>query len=150
MELIPGALTRKQRPIPMHGETLTAMNQALGELLRDQKIESGMSAWSSPMFVVAKKVEKGRLVVDFRASNEVTVQDAHPLPRIEGILVEQGEKASVLNPGTERCFPPSTPPSRILALHVHQHPHWDQTVEAGGDGLAKRGLHFSESGGLLP
>ena len=76
----------------MHGERLQAITQALEDLERDHKIEDGMGAWSSPMFVVAKKGGKWRVVVDFRALNEATVQDAHPLPRIEDILVEQGRK----------------------------------------------------------
>ena len=76
----------------MHGERLTAMNEAIEEFIRDEKLELGMGAWSSPMFVVAKKGGKWRVVVDFRALNEATVQDAHPLPRIEDILVEQGRR----------------------------------------------------------
>ena len=44
------------------------------------------------MFVVAKKGGKWRVVVDFRALNEATILDAHPLPRIEDILVEQGRR----------------------------------------------------------
>ena len=40
-----------------------------------------------PMFVVAKKGGKWRVVVDFRALNDATIQDAHQLPRIEDILV---------------------------------------------------------------
>ena len=59
---------------------------------RDGKVEEGQSAWSSPTFVVAKKGGKWRGVVDFRALNEATVTDAHPLPRIEDILVGQGRR----------------------------------------------------------
>ena len=47
-----------------------------------------------PPFVVAKKKGgKWRGVVDFRALNEATIPDSHPLPRIEDILVQQGKKA---------------------------------------------------------
>ena len=64
----------------------------MDEWVRDKKVEEGQSAWSSPTFLVAKKGGKWRGVVDFRALNEATVTDAHPLPRIEEILVEQGRR----------------------------------------------------------
>ena len=41
---------------------------------------------------MAKKGGKWRGVVDFRALNEASVNDSHPLPRIEDILVRQGRK----------------------------------------------------------
>ena len=52
----------------------------------------GRGEWSSPAFVVAKPGGKWRGVVDFRALNEATLQDAHPLPRIEDILVKHGRR----------------------------------------------------------
>ena len=50
-----------------------------------------MSAWNSPSFPVPKK-ESGKyhLVVDFRAVNESTITDAHPMPLIGDILQRQG------------------------------------------------------------
>ena len=62
------------------------------EWVLDKKVEEGQSAWSSPTFLVSKKGGKWRGVVDFRALNEATVTDAHPLPRIEDILVGQGRR----------------------------------------------------------
>ena len=51
-----------------------------------------MSAWSSPSFPVPKKRPGDyRLVVDYRALNAATINDAHPLPLIEDILVAQGK-----------------------------------------------------------
>jgi len=62
--------------------------------VKDGKVESGMSEWSSPAFVVAKKgTSKWRGVVDFRALNEATVPDSYPLPRIDDMLVRFGQKA---------------------------------------------------------
>ena len=40
-----------------------------------------------------KKGGKWRAVVDFRALNEATTTNAHPLPRIEDILVQQCREA---------------------------------------------------------
>ena len=62
------------------------------QLIADGKIEPGQSPWSSPSFPVPKKRPGDyRLVVDFRALNEATIADAHPLPRIEDILQRQGK-----------------------------------------------------------
>ena len=62
------------------------------QLILDGKLEEGKSAWSSPAFPVPKKKPgEYRLVVDYRALNDATVADAHPLPRIEDILQRQGK-----------------------------------------------------------
>ena len=53
-------------------------------------VEEGASPWSSPAFCVAKRDGKVRGVVDFRALNNATVGDGHPMPRIRDILVRQG------------------------------------------------------------
>ena len=63
------------------------MVEMVDEWIRDGKVEEGQSPWSSPTFVVSKKRGKLQGVVDFRVLNEATVTDAHPLPRIEDILV---------------------------------------------------------------
>ena len=67
------------------------MTQIIASLVEEGKIERGVSAWCSPAFPVAKK-EKGtyRLVVDYPLLNDATIPDAHPLPRIEEILIRQG------------------------------------------------------------
>jgi hypothetical protein len=92
IELKPGTVPKKQHPIRLSGERHKALCEMVEEWERDGKVEEGQSAWSSPTFVVAKKGGKWRGVVDFRALNEATVTDAHPLPRIEDILVGQGRR----------------------------------------------------------
>ena len=63
----------------------------VGKLIEEGKLEDGVSAWSSPSFPVPKKKPgEYRFVVDYRAVNDATVTDAHPLPRIEDILQRQG------------------------------------------------------------
>ena len=88
IELKPGARAKKQRPIPLTGERREAMIKLVEEWENEGKVEDGASEWSSPAFVVAKKGGKWRGVVDFRALNEMTIPDSHPLPRIEDILVQ--------------------------------------------------------------
>ena len=92
IELKPGTVPKKQHAIRLTGERHKALCDMVEEWERDGKVEPGQSAWSSPTFVVAKKGGKWRGVVDFRAPNEATVTDAHPLPRIEDILVGQGRR----------------------------------------------------------
>ena len=92
IELKPGTVPKKQRPIHLTGERLQALTDLVDEWIADKKVEDGRSAWSTPTFVVAKKGGKWRGVADFRAVNECTVTDAHPLPRIEDILVRQGKR----------------------------------------------------------
>ena len=54
-----------------------------------------MGPWSSPCFPVATKVKgKWRGVVDMRWVNEQSVEYAHPLPRIDEIMVPQGKSES--------------------------------------------------------
>lgn len=53
------------------------------------------SAWSSPIWVVPKKVDasgkqKWRLVVDFRKLNEKTINDKYPIPNISDVLDKLG------------------------------------------------------------
>ena len=50
-----------------------------------------MNPWSSPLWVVTKKLDasgerKWRVVIDYRKLNEKTIGDANPLPHIEDIL----------------------------------------------------------------
>ena len=61
------------------------------DTIKTEKIEPGVSPWNSPSFPVPKKKPgEYRLVEDFRRLNDATVDDAHPLPRIEDILQRQG------------------------------------------------------------
>ena len=76
----------------IHGLRREAWEKLIDQLVVEGKVQQGMSAWSSPSFPVPKKSPGAyRLVVDFRALNEATVTDAHPLPRIEDLLQKQGQ-----------------------------------------------------------
>ena len=87
-----GAQPRKQRAMPMHGERLEALGIIADEWLAAKNVEPGMGPWGSPCFPVATKVKgKWRGVVDMRWVNEQCVEDAHPLPRIDEIMVRQGK-----------------------------------------------------------
>ena len=90
--LKPGAQPVKQRPFHLLGERREALERLIEGLEKEGKLEDGVSAWSSPAFPVPKKRPgEYRLVVDYRAVNDATITDAHPLPRIEDILQKQGK-----------------------------------------------------------
>ena len=58
-------------------------------------IEESESPYNSPVWVVSKKLDasgnqKWKIVIDFRKLNELTEQDAYPLPDIDDILTQLG------------------------------------------------------------
>ncbi|CAK1603135.1 unnamed protein product [Parnassius mnemosyne] len=60
-------------------------------MLEQGIIRPSESAWSTPIWIVPKKVNasgktKWRLVVDFRKLNEKTVNDKYPIPNISDVL----------------------------------------------------------------
>ena len=55
-------------------------------MLKDGVIRPSTSPWVSPVVMVKKKDSTIRFCVDFRKVNDVTIKDAHPLPRIDATL----------------------------------------------------------------
>lgn len=65
------------------------------KMLDQDIIQPSSSPWSSPIWVVPKKLDasgkqKWRLVIDYRKLNDVTVGDSYPLPNITDILDKLG------------------------------------------------------------
>ena len=59
-------------------------------------IRHSISPWSSPVWVVPKKIDasgkqKWRVVIDYRKLNELTVDDKYPLPNISDLLDQLGK-----------------------------------------------------------
>jgi hypothetical protein len=87
-----GARPVKQRMFHITGERRDAWDRLTNEVIAAGKVEPGVGPWSSPSFPVPKKNPgEYRLVEDFRAVNENTEDDAHPLPRIEEMVQRQSE-----------------------------------------------------------
>lgn len=71
------------------------VQEQIGKMLDQGIIRPSNSAWSSPIWVVAKKADasgktKWRIVVDFRKLNEKTVDDKYPIPNIADVLDKLG------------------------------------------------------------
>lgn len=71
------------------------VQKQISKMLEDGIIRPSQSPWSSPIWVVPKKldssnVQKWRIVVDFRKVNEKTIDDRYPLPNISDILDKLG------------------------------------------------------------
>lgn len=64
-------------------------------MLKQGIIQPSVSPYSSPLWVVPKKLDvsgerKWRIVIDYRNLNDVTIGDSYPLPNIEYILDQLG------------------------------------------------------------
>ncbi|CAF5219958.1 unnamed protein product, partial [Rotaria magnacalcarata] len=72
-------------------------NREETQRLIDEFLEAGMiqesnSPYAAPAFIVPRKDNRpGRLVVDYRALNKITIPDASPLPHMEDLLQELGK-----------------------------------------------------------
>ena len=55
-------------------------------MLQQGLIRESYSPWNSPVVIVTKKDGSARFCVDYRKINNITITDAHPLPRIDELL----------------------------------------------------------------
>lgn len=72
------------------------VKKQINDMLDQGIIQNSNSPWSSPVWVVPKKLDasgqqKWRVVVDYRKLNDISVGDAYPLPNIEDILDRLGQ-----------------------------------------------------------
>ena len=83
---------KSYRPPECHRNEI---EKQINEMLDRRIIESSDSPYNAPVWVVPKKLDasgkrKWRIVIDFRKLNEITDQDAYPLPVIDTILSQLG------------------------------------------------------------
>ena len=73
-------------PRRMSPHKMKKEEECVAEMLTGGQIELSESPWSSPVVLVTKKDGGTRFCVDYRHLNDVTVNDAYPLPRIDDTL----------------------------------------------------------------
>ena len=77
-------IAQRLRPTsPLDRETIRSQVQ---EMLACGAIRPSQSPWASPVVLVSKKDGDTRFCIDYRKLNDVTIKDAHPLPRIVDML----------------------------------------------------------------
>ncbi|XP_048484046.1 uncharacterized protein LOC125490066 [Plutella xylostella] len=67
----------------------------IGKMLDQNIIEPSSSPWSSPIWIVPKKLDsqgqrKWRIVIDYRKLNDITIGETYPIPQISEILDQLG------------------------------------------------------------
>ena len=86
IEILADTRPVKQAPRRQGPEREAEIERQIQKLQQQGVIEPCYEAWSSPVVLVKKKDGSWRFCVDYRRLNLVTVQDAHPLPRIDESL----------------------------------------------------------------
>ncbi len=73
------------------------MQQKVHKLLAEGLIQESHSPWNSPLFLVSKKDDSYRSVVDFRKVNALTVPDHYPLSILSDLLQSLGDSNTVFS-----------------------------------------------------
>jgi hypothetical protein len=86
IELMPGTAPIYKSPYWMATLELAELTEHIKELLEKGFVHPSSSSWGAPMIFVQKKDGTQKLCVDYRALNEVTVNNKYPLPRIDDLF----------------------------------------------------------------
>ncbi len=73
------------------------VDEHVKDMLDQGVIQHSRSPWNSPLFLVPKKDESFRLVIDFRKVNEVTEDNRCPLPVLGDLLMSLGQGNTVFS-----------------------------------------------------
>ena len=91
IELLPGI--GPKRPYRMPAKDLEEIKKQIKELLDKGYIRPNSSPWGCPVLLVEKNDKSLRMVIDYRALNEVTIKNKYPLPMINDLFDQlQGAK----------------------------------------------------------
>lgn len=89
--------------VPVHTKTYRypfvhrqEVRDQISKMLEQGIIRPSTSAWSSPIWIVPKKMDasgkqKWRMVIDYRKLNEKTIDDRYPIPNITDVLDKLGK-----------------------------------------------------------
>jgi hypothetical protein len=86
IKLKPGISPIYKTPYRMATPELAELKEHIKELLEKGFIHPNSSPWGAPVIFVPKKDGTQRLCVDYRALNEVTVENKYPLARIDDLF----------------------------------------------------------------
>ena len=65
---------------------LAELKKQLQEYLDKGFIRPNVSPWGAPVLLVKKKDGTGRICIDYRELNKVTINNRYPLPRIDDLF----------------------------------------------------------------
>jgi hypothetical protein len=83
IELLPGTAPIFKRAYRVSRPELVELKKQIDELSEKGYIRPSTSPWAAPVLFMEKKDGTGRMCIDYRALNEVTIKNKYPLPRIE-------------------------------------------------------------------
>ena len=93
IELLPGTGLISKIPYWRPANDLEEIKKQIKELLEKGYIRRSSSPWGAPVLLVEKKDKYLRMVVDYRALNEVTIKSKYPLSMINDLFDQlQGAK----------------------------------------------------------
>ena len=79
-------------PYRMSTPELLELNMQLQAFLEKKYIKPSVSPWRAPILFVNKKDGTLKFCIYYRQLNKVTVKNKYPLPRIDDLFDQRGEK----------------------------------------------------------
>jgi hypothetical protein len=80
----PGPIVKKSYRMPLSSQKI--VSDHVSKMLEKGVVQPSSSPYSAPVVLAKKKDGSDRFCVDYRALNEATKRDQHPLPRVDDLL----------------------------------------------------------------
>jgi len=144
IELNAGSKPVRQSPYRVNPEKADLIHVEIVKMKDMGVIEDGHSPWASPVVLIPKPVDRGdgsvRFCIDYRKVNDLTVPDAHPMPRIDDLIDKIGSAKFKTKVDMSRGYwqvpmcEESVPISAFVTPHSHFQwrymPFWLQNAPA--------------------
>ncbi len=75
----------------------TIVDNMVNDMLEQSVIQESRLQWNSPLFLVSKKDETFRPVIDFGGVKAVTLDEHYPLPVLSDLLISLGKGNSIFS-----------------------------------------------------